>query len=244
MTQEDVYDGQTVEIMGRLLGGRGTFVDVGCHEGKFMDEALRIAPEGRHFGFEPLPAYAAGLRQRYGAHPNVTILEAALSDGPGSMPFVHNVDIPSHSGLRERDYPLPNTRRDTITVRTLRLDDVLPPGLMARVIKIDVEGAELHVLRGASRIIDEHKPVIVFEFGLGASNHYGYGPREMFAFLSEHGMGVFTLDGLLSGAAALTLPQLEEQYFTPKNYYFAAQALVPERPRFLQRVRRSLLGAP
>ena len=223
MTQEDIYDGQTVEIMQRALGPRGTFVDVGCHEGKFMDEALRIAPAGRHFGFEPLPACAARLRQKYSGHPNVTILEAALSDETGSTPFVHNVDIPSHSGLRERAYPLPNTRRETIMVRTLRLDDVLPPGLVVRAVKIDVEGAELHVLRGAARIIDEHKPVIVFEFGLGASDRYGYGPPEMFAFISEHGMGVFTLDGLLSDAAALTLPQLEEQYFTPKNYYFAAR---------------------
>jgi FkbM family methyltransferase len=241
MDLEKIYDRQTTEIMSRTLRQRGTFIDVGCHLGKFMDEALRIAPAGHHYGFEPLPDYAAKLKDRYASHPNVTILDAALSDTDGETSFVYNIDVPSHSGLRERDYPFPDTRRETIRVRTRRLDDVLPSQPVA-MIKIDVEGAELLVLRGAARILAEQKPTIVFEFGLGASNHYATHPRDVFQLLSENGMGVFTLDGMLRGRAPLRLAEFEEEYFTPRNYYFGAQALRAQRPAFMERVRRRLLG--
>jgi FkbM family methyltransferase len=246
MDCEQLYDRQTGEIMRRALGTTGTLVDVGCHEGKFMDLALELAPATRHFGFEPLPDYAARLVQRYARHPNVTILDLALSDTEGEATFVHNVDIPSHSGLRERSYPIPDTRRETITVRTRRLDDLLPPVPVA-MIKIDVEGAELLVLRGARETLRRWKPAVVFEFGIGAANHYGHGPRDIHALFSALDMGVFTLDAMLDGGEPLTLPAFEDQYSTPRNYYFGARALHPApaatKPSFLQRVRRLVPGA-
>jgi FkbM family methyltransferase len=246
MDREQLYDRQTSEILRRALGATGTLVDVGCHAGKFTDLALEIAPTARHFGFEPLPDYAAKLVERYARHPNVIISDVALSDAEGEATFVHNVDIPSHSGLRERAYPIPNTRRETITVRTRRLDDVLMDVPVA-MIKIDVEGAELLVLRGAAETLRRWKPPVVFEFGLGAADHYGHGPRDVHALFSALDMGVFTLDAMLDGGAPLSLPELEDQYFTPRNYYFGARSLSPApattRPSFLRRVRRSLLGA-
>ena len=100
MDREQLYDQQTTEIIRRALAGGRTLVDVGCHVGKFMDLALELAPSARHFGFEPLPDYAAALRQRYAAHPNVTILDVALSDAEGEATAVlrvlqvRGVDVP------------------------------------------------------------------------------------------------------------------------------------------------------
>ena len=217
---EEVYDEQTEEIMRRALRRRGTFVDVGCHMGKFLDVALAIAPTAPHFGFEPLPPFAEHLRQRYAGAPNVTILPVALSDTTGETSFVYNLDVPTHSGFRERDYPFPGTRRETITVAARRLDEALPDGPV-HMIKVDVEGGELLVLRGASRLLREQRPAVVFEFGLGAADHYGHGPRDVFDFFAEHGMRVFTLEGLLAGHPPLTLVELEREY-QGGQYYFAA----------------------
>jgi hypothetical protein len=80
------------------------------------------------------------------------------------------------------------------------------------VLKVDVEGAELLVLRGAAGLLARQKPVVVFQFGLGAANHYGHGPREIFELFASHGMGMFTLAGLLEGAAPLTVEALEREY--------------------------------
>jgi FkbM family methyltransferase len=225
LVTEEVYHQQTEEIMRCALRRSGTFVDVGCHAGKFLDVALRIAPAARHFGFEPLPAFVEQLRQRYAKWPNVTVQEVALSDTTGEASFVYNVDVPSHSGLRERDYPFPNTRREAITVPTRRLDDALPDTRVA-MLAVDVEGGELLVLRGASRILREQRPAVVFEFGLGAAEHYGHGPRDVIDLFAEHGMRVFTLEGLLAAHPPLSARELEREYHAG-TYYFAAHD--PER---------------
>ncbi len=232
VNSEEVYDEQTAMIMRRALGTQGSFVDVGCHEGKFLDVALRMAPAARHLAFEPLPSYAARLKERYAPYRNVEIFPVALSDATGEVSFVHNIDVPSHSGLRERDYPYPDTRRETISVATRRLDDVVGD-MPVRMVKVDVEGGELLVLRGAAGLLARQKPIVVFEFGLGAANHYGHGPREIFELFAAHGMRVFTLAGLLNGEAPLTLSALEHEYGAGQ-YYFAARdaehglAAVPE----------------
>ena len=83
-------------------------------------------------------------------------------------------------------------------MRTERLDDALPDGLVPRLIKVDVEGAELlGMLRGAQRTIARHRPSILFEHGIGAADRYGYGPGELSTTSSSatSQMRIFDLDG-------------------------------------------------
>src|SRR5579859_1809753 len=63
-----LYDTQTAGVMKRVLERRSNCVDVGCHLGAILDQILRIAPEGEHYGFEPLPNfYSAAVRKYAGA---------------------------------------------------------------------------------------------------------------------------------------------------------------------------------
>jgi len=72
-------------------------------------------------------------------------------------------------------------------------------------IKIDVEGAELSVLRGALQTMAAHSPVILFEHcGHGAA--YGVTPADIRSFLSEMGYGIFLLDGQLTPWESDDLP--------------------------------------
>ena len=66
-----------------------------------------------------------------------------------------------------RDYPGDDAGIETIQVEVDLLDNVIPPGMAIRFMKIDVEGGELGVFRGAARILRESLPVVVFEYGLG-----------------------------------------------------------------------------
>jgi hypothetical protein len=63
--------------------------------------------------------------------------------------------------------------KQMIIVRTERLDRSLPAGYVPAVIIIDVEGAEQQVVEGALETIRRHQPIVVFEHGLGAADHYG-----------------------------------------------------------------------
>jgi hypothetical protein len=55
-------------------------------------------------------------------------------------------------------------------------------------IKIDVEGAELLLIRGARETIAKNKPVIVFEHGLGGADSYGHTPEQVFDLLIDCGL--------------------------------------------------------
>ena len=77
-----------------------------------------------------------------------------------------------NSGLRERIYDKP-TRLESITVSVRTLDALNLPLSSLKFIKIDVEGGEYDVLRGARGCIKRCKPVITFECGESAFVNYG-----------------------------------------------------------------------
>ena len=85
---------------------------------------------------------------------------------------------PGFSGLKRREMAAGEEVRE-ITVETARLDDVLPDGFAPSLLKIDVEGAELLVLRGAAEAVARHRPMVIFEHGVGGFERYGDTPGDL-----------------------------------------------------------------
>jgi hypothetical protein len=132
------------------------------------------------------------------------------------------VSNPSYSGLLKRRYDRPNEEDTLITVRTERLDDMLPAGARVDLMKIDVEGGELMVLEGAVATLRRCKPVVIFEHGLGASELYGSTPEKVFDLLESCGLQVSLLDRFMKKQPAFTREAFAEQYYQRLNYYFIA----------------------
>jgi len=174
------------------LSADSNCIDVGTHEGRVLADMVRFAPRGKHIAYEPLPHLTAGLTRRF---PGVEIRCAAVSNVEGTSEFVHVKNLPSYSGLKQRDYPsTPDI--ETITVRTERLDDHMPDGYVPNLIKIDVEGAEQLVIEGAIETLKNHQPVVLFEHGRGGSDHYGTTPADIHGLLCDQaGLRIFDLDG-------------------------------------------------
>ena len=194
-SRRDARDRHAMRVLvAATLGGADSAIDVGAHSGAVLADIVRVASRGRHIAYEPLPAFADLLRRRF---PRVDVREVALSDRSGVSRFVHVEDAPEYSGLRERSYPgFEDSPRGELAVKIERLDDALPGDFRPALIKIDVEGAELLVLRGAIRTLERHRPVVVFEHGIGASERYGSGPGDVHDLLvGEVGMRIFDLDG-------------------------------------------------
>ena len=215
-----LYDERTFQIIDRVLTSDSNCVDVGCHEGFILKRILQAAPDGRHFAFEPLPHLAARLRESF---PTVQVNELALSDEPGRASFVHVVSNPGYSGLRERRYDRPHEDLTQIDVQVDTLDRVLPDDLPIAFIKVDVEGAELGVLRGARETINRWRPHIVFEHGLGGSDYYGTKPQDVYELLVDDcGLRISLLERFLKRRRSLTRDEFVQQFESGANYYFVA----------------------
>ena len=225
MDQNQIYDMQAIEVMRLSLTINSNVIDVGCHAGVMLDEILKFSPNGFHFGFEPLPNLYDVLKKKFRGMSKVEIRNSALSEASGVVTFQHVTTNPGYSGLKQRRYDRPNEIIKEIQVKTERMDDAIPEEMPITLIKIDVEGAELQVLKGGIRTIKKSQPVIIFEHGLGAADYYGTNPEQVFDLLVDDcGLRCFTMkDWLQSGGSlSLTRDQFCDEFRSGRNYYFLA----------------------
>jgi FkbM family methyltransferase len=231
-----MYDCHTFLILRMVLSESSSCVDVGCHVGQVLREILTVAPKGHHYAFEPIPGLCENLRSNPSFR-SVDISDLALSDEAGTATFFWVKNDPAYSGLKQRRYDRPDPEIVEINVRKARLDDVIERTQSIDFIKIDVEGGELPVLRGARRVIGDNKPFIVFESGTGASDRYGTNGVVLYDYLvRECGLELNTLDGFLTGQGALSCDSLEKIFNSTERYYFIAHRPLSdaERMRFLR----------
>jgi FkbM family methyltransferase len=214
------YDVLTAAVIRRVLEPTDMAIDIGAHVGDVLRHMVDAAPQSRHLAVEPLPHLATALRSDF---PSVRVEEYALVEEPsGPLQFHHVQSNPGYSGIRQRSFDRPNEEVELIDVETARLDDLVNADESPALIKLDVEGAELGVLRGASRILDTHRPVVIFEHGLGAANHYDTTPRAIHDLLTGHRYEVFLLGTWLEHGPALDRAQFVDQFEQQRNYYFLA----------------------
>lgn len=221
-TRNQRYDRQTRRVIEKICRPDSNCIDVGCHKGEIMDLFLRFAPNGTHYGFEPVPDLYEGLKQKYAGQSRCQLFDLALSDKTGSSSFNYVVSNPSYSGLLKRTYDHPEEQDTSITVRTQRLDDLLSPDTRIDLVKIDVEGGELLVLRGAVHLLARCKPVVIFEHGLGASELYGATPEQVFDLFADCGMKVSLMRRFLDNQAPLSREAFSQHYYNRRDYYFVA----------------------
>lgn len=222
LSRNHKYDLQTRKVIRRNLTPTSNTIDVGCHKGEIFELLLNAAPEGHHWGFEPIPYLFEGIKKKYDNHPNCNILPFALSDRRQFSDFNHVISNPSYSGLKKRRYDRKYETAETIQVQTELLDNIIPREVRIDFIKIDVEGGEYQVLLGAHKLIEEQRPLIIFEHGLGSSEYYGSTPDKIFSYFEQMKMKVSTLDSFLKKGQNFDRQEFEEQYFKNVNYYFIA----------------------
>lgn len=221
LTRNQRYDYYTSLILRRVLQSGSCVVDVGAHQGEFLDEVLACAPQGDHIAVEPLPFLAEKLREKYRFRP-VRVYECALADKPGQSTFCYVPEAPAYSGLKPREYPRRVRAQQLLNVSVQTLDNLLPAGYCPDLVKIDVEGAEWPVLMGASETLSRCRPLLLFECGWGASERYGTHPEDLAKWLEQRGYRLYTLPAFLNGDEPLTVPQFSDHFHRRREYYFVA----------------------
>jgi len=197
-------------------------VDVGANLGVITEQIVRLAPQGRHLAFEPIPHLAAELRRRF---PSVEVHQAALSDTPGTASFGSVPQALGLSGFRPR--VLSEVEVVPIPVEVRTLDDVVA-GARVDFLKVDVEGAELAVLAGATATLSRSRPVVVFEhtrIAFGADWSHELGPADFATSRAIFDLLVGTLDYRLfdlDGQGPLTAGEFEAHYESGDRFNFLA----------------------
>jgi FkbM family methyltransferase len=181
----------TEGLLPALLRSDSSAIDVGANVGDVLQQITRIAPGGQHIAYEPVPHLAQELARRF---PGVDVRNAALAEQAGESTFTHVISEPAFSGLIQRE-DLPPAEVEEITVEVQRLDDVLPKGFKPALIKIDVEGAEVLVLKGARETLAKHKPTLLIEHGQHGADLYGSTSNELWDIVDESGLRIFDLEG-------------------------------------------------
>jgi FkbM family methyltransferase len=189
MGRRDLRDDRRMAAFMAKLPRDANCIDVGANRGRVLRRMLSTAPAGQHMAFEPIPDLAARLVKEF---PNVEIHAAALSDENGERIF-YLADRPALSGLRRREWI--NTGYTEIKVAVRRLDDVVAPSHPVSFLKLDVEGAEICVLRGAQCLLAMHHPAIWFEHGARSPSVYNTATADLWTLLTDHGYRVWTADG-------------------------------------------------
>ena len=137
--------------------------DIGANKGSFTYWLARWCPHGRVIAFEPQPEFAgrlSGICKTLGLD-NVTVEAKAvwLRSGQHEL-FVPQDHLP---GASLNGPPAETTDLKILTVPTVSLDDYFNESAKVALLKIDAEGAELDIMKGAERILRQHGPLLVFE---------------------------------------------------------------------------------
>ncbi|MBZ4187767.1 FkbM family methyltransferase [Niabella beijingensis] len=216
----DRYDFETFDVINRVVKRDSNCIDIGAHKGEILNALIKKAPAGRHIAFEPIPYLFQRLKKKY--KDRVQLFNTALSSEVGEATFTVFKDRPAVSGLKERNFDNAAYNKEQIIVKVERLEDLVPAGQPVHLIKIDVEGAELEVLKGAKRILEQYHPVVLFEFGKGGSDLYGATPELMYDFFDALGYTLTLQQYFLKNQPGFSRAEFIGQFEKGYNYFFLA----------------------
>ena len=133
-------------------------VDVGANAGDWSEDLLSLVSPGQLLVIEPDPRLQAGLADRFGDHRGIEVIPVAVGEQSGTLPFkqmensamnsflsptAETVSIYGPTAVAQTVVQVPVKNLDTLTDALPKID----------LLKIDVQGYEKEVLRGAARML-------------------------------------------------------------------------------------------
>jgi FkbM family methyltransferase len=164
-----VAEDETPALALRLCGTAEPFiVDGGAHKGAFVEAIREIAPQARFLCFEPDPALATALREKFGGDGQVQVVQAALGSDCGTATLNINRSRACNS-LSSTDGRATGvlgdlmTTLDRVEVDVSSLDEAVRRvgATTCDIVKLDLQGHDLEALMGAGHVLSTANVVIV-----------------------------------------------------------------------------------
>ncbi|HLJ28090.1 MAG TPA: FkbM family methyltransferase [Candidatus Angelobacter sp.] len=178
------WESETCQFLRKELCPGHTVLEVGANIGAHTLPMAKLCAPGHVFAFEPTEYACGKLRQNLALNPeisNVTLIQTMVSnhdhalpkdDISGSFPLFHDA-----------------SKGETAKPGCLSLDEFAQSAKLTSVhlLKIDVDGYDYKVLQGATRILREHKPVVLIELYSPSLAALGDSVSDIHTLLEENG---------------------------------------------------------
>lgn len=205
-------------LVERLCRDAAVFVDVGAHLGSIINGVRQHSLPSQIIAVEAIPEKAKKLAMKF---PEVHIHCCAAGDREGEVTFYVDHLQSGYSSLDSAISNRSETKEITVNMKTL---DRLVGKAEVDLIKIDVEGAELGVLKGADYLVSQSRPTIMFESG--ASEMQPYTKAAMWHWFNDHQYELFLPNRVAHDGPGLTLDAFLHAHLYPRltTNYFAVAA--------------------
>jgi FkbM family methyltransferase len=160
------FDHDLIQIAERFLEENSIVWDIGANVGVFTFASAAVASKGTIVAVEADIFLASILRKsarlKHYRNSDIRVLPVAMSEADGTAKFIIAAAGRASNSLKSvGGRTQMGATREEQYVPTLRLDTLLTSMPKPDFIKIDVEGAELMVIKGASRITSEIRPIFL-----------------------------------------------------------------------------------
>lgn len=186
-----IHEPIVTKLLINSLNETDTFVDVGTHLGYFTCIAGKILTKGKVYGFE-IDKHALNLLKKNIKLNNLTNIEVynyAVSDKKGYVK-IPKIDSPNP----ELSFSNSSDDQDYLSVRSINLDDFFKKVKgKPNVIKIDVEGAELLVLKGMKNLLEKENLKIFLEIHGRSLYKFNTNSKEIISYLKKRGYFVYEI---------------------------------------------------
>jgi FkbM family methyltransferase len=193
----DDFECSVSRYLGQVIKPGDIILEIGAHIGVFTIRLARWAGSAGHvYAFEPCPASLRALSDHLafnGVSDRVSIVPAAVSDVAGRAAFYFD-GTSGENTLSPRHGRLPFAH--PIEVEVITIDDFCSErAIIPSFIKIDIEGYELHALRGAARTVRRCHPAILLEMHPFNWPEIGVTPADAAELFATLGYNATPLDG-------------------------------------------------
>jgi FkbM family methyltransferase len=216
-----LYETVVTETLWRLAGGDKIAVDAGANIGYTASIlGTRLGSKGRVLCFEPHPQVFGSLRNNVAVWANnarcakFDLRQQALGSQDGKATLLTGDSFATNKGTAWIDTGGKENGQEGVPIEMVQLDAIVKEHDEIGVLKIDVEGAELDVLRGMSRLLAEHSVRdILFE----ETRSF---PAPTHQYLKERGYSIFGLEESFWGIRILpdAPPRFDPQIGPNPNY--------------------------
>ena len=171
-------------------------IDIGANHGLFTILMSKTAPGGKVYSFEPEKHSYNKLINNVSNIPNVKTFNIALGDEEKEVELYFNLDNDGGHALWDPAVHPDNSKtksHDRIKqiVQMKTLDSIID--IKPKVIKIDTEGCELLIIKGAKNLIEKYKPIIITEINYIGLTEMGTSPVEFQKYMESIGYRCYSL---------------------------------------------------